>query len=442
MADATHHFPRGFLWGTATAAHQVEGNNTNNDWWAWEHDDGKILGGHKSGLACDWWGGRWREDFDRAAQGGQNAHRLSVEWSRIEPSPAIWDEDALDHYRQIVKGLRERGLEPMVTLHHFTNPLWLTERAAWETGEAVTLFARFVKKVVRALGDYVDLWCTINEPNVFAYSSFASTTFPPGRNSNALAFRVMGHLVRAHAAAYHAIHAAQPQARVGLAQNVRLFDPARAAFPPDGWVANFQFNLFSAAVPDACLTGRVRLPGAAVAVPEARGALDFFGLNYYTRDLVAFDLWRPKEVFGRRFYPPDAELSDMGFNAHYPEGLYRAVRWARRYRAPIYVTENGTCDAADHLRPKFILEHLRQLWRTVNFNWPVRGYFHWTLVDNFEWERGWHQRFGLWELDLQTQARKPRRSAHLYAEICRENGLSSDMARRYAPEILETMFPG
>lgn len=129
MPQASYHFPRGFLWGTATAAHQVEGNNTNNQWWKWEQD------GHTdgtSGLACDWWGGRWREDFDRAAEGGQNAHRMSVEWSRIQPTPDTWDEDALERYRVMLRGLKERGMTPLVTLHHFSDPLWLYEQCGWE----------------------------------------------------------------------------------------------------------------------------------------------------------------------------------------------------------------------------------------------------------------------------------------------------------------------
>jgi beta-glucosidase len=133
MAEATFHYPRGFLWGTATASHQNEGQNTNNNWWAWEQQNGRIVDGHKSGAACDWWGGRWREDFDRAVEGGQNAHRLSIEWSRVQPTPDIWDENALDRYREIVRGLVERGLTPLVTLHHFSHPLWLVENGAWET---------------------------------------------------------------------------------------------------------------------------------------------------------------------------------------------------------------------------------------------------------------------------------------------------------------------
>src|SRR5512142_1324285 len=156
MAEATIHFPRGFLWGTATASHQVEGNNTNNTWWKWEQE------GHtkaKSGLAADWWGGRWKEDFDRAAEAGQNAHRLSVEWSRIQPTPDRWDEDALERYRAMLRGLIERNMAPMVTLHHFTNPIWLEAKGGWESPEVVAYFERFVRKTVEALHPYVTMWC-------------------------------------------------------------------------------------------------------------------------------------------------------------------------------------------------------------------------------------------------------------------------------------------
>src|SRR5687768_6949253 len=178
MPQATYHFPRGFLWGTATAAHQVEGNNTNNQWWKWEQD-GHTNG--TSGLACDWWGGRWREDFDRAAEGQQNAHRLSIEWSRIQPTPDHWDENALDRYRDMVRGLAERGMTPIVTLHHFSDPLWLAEKGGWERGAVSGHFEKYVRKVVEALKEYVTLWCTINEPNVLFAFGWVYGAFPPGK---------------------------------------------------------------------------------------------------------------------------------------------------------------------------------------------------------------------------------------------------------------------
>lgn len=442
MAQATFHFPRGFLWGTATAAHQVEGNNTNNDWWAWEQQPGHIVQGQKSGLADDWWGGRWREDFDRAAEGGQNAHRLSVEWSRIQPTPEHWDESALDHYREIVRGLLDRNMTPMVTLHHFTSPLWMAEMGGWENEAIVDYFVPFVRKVVEALKEYCNLWVTINEPNVLATAAYAIGEFPPGRQDLSATFNAMGNMVKAHAQAYHAIHEVQPTARVGMAVNYHGFEPARSWLPLDRWVAGIQSNLFNNFFPEAASSGVMRFPLWRRHMPEAKGTQDFLGLNYYTREYVAFDLRKAGQLFGRRFYLPGADLSDTGFIANAPLGMFEAIKWGLNYNLPIIITENGVEDADDDLRPRYLVQHLHQVWRAVNFNFPVKGYFHWTLVDNFEWERGWTQRFGLWELDVETQARRKRASAELYAGICQENGISSELVAQYAPEIFDSMFPG
>jgi beta-glucosidase len=441
MAQATFHFPRGFLWGTATAAHQVEGNNTNNTFWAWEQEPGRILNGQKSGLADDWWGGRWREDFDRAAEGGQNAHRLSVEWSRIQPEPDRWDESALDRYREMVRGLVERGITPMVTLHHFTDPLWLEARGGWEQEETAQLFAAFTRRVVEALREYVSLWVTINEPNVFATSAYFFGQFPPGKTDIRAAFQVLENMLRGHALAYQAIHGLQPTARVGVAHNFRGFLPARGWLPLDRWIASLLHLLYNNFFPVALSSGILRYPAWVKRMPEIKGTQDFLGINYYTRDYVAFNPLRPAELFSRRFYLPGADLSSNGFIANAPLGMFQALRWGLKFNLPIIITENGVEDEDDHLRPRYLIQHLHQVWRAVNFNYPVKGFFHWTLVDNFEWERGWTQRFGLWELDVESQARRKRPSADLFAAICRENGISSEMVARYAPEIFETMFP-
>jgi beta-glucosidase len=442
MPSATFHFPRGFLWGCATASHQVEGYNTNNNWWAWEQQPGRVLKGEKSGAACDWWGGRWRDDFDRAAEAGQNAHRLSVEWSRIQPTPDKWEESALDRYREMVRGLNERGMTPMVTLHHFSDPLWFSELGGWENPAAVEYFTPFVAKVVEALREYVNLWVTFNEPNVLCVSSFLIGLFPPGKQDLGTVFKVMPNILRAHAGAYAAIHRTQPTARAGFAINYRDFLPAKKWLPLDRMVAGLLSKLFNDFFPGAAHDGVLRYPAWTRRRPEAKGTQDFLGINYYSRDLVAFDLFKPSELFGSRSTPPGAELSETGFIANIPEGLYRAIQWGRKFGIPIIITENGVEDSQDVLRPTYLIEHLHQVWRAVNFNYQVKGYFHWTLVDNFEWERGWSQRFGLWELDVETQARRKRPSADLYAEICRENGVSSEMVARYAPGLLAKLFPG
>jgi len=441
MAQATFHFPHGFLWGTATAAHQVEGNNTNNNWYAWEQEPGRIIQGHKSGLACDWWNGRWREDFQRAAEGAQTAHRLSVEWSRIQPTPDRWDEEALDRYLEMIRGLVELNITPMVTLHHFTEPLWLAEIGGWENEAAVEYFEKFVRKVVQTLKDYVNLWCTLNEPNGYVTQGVVLGIFPPGKKDIRLAFPFICNLVKAHAAAYHAIHSIQPQARVGMAIYYRSLRPAKPWLPLDHLIVNLQDKMFNDSFPRAAKDGVVRFLTFKRRIPEAKGTQDFLGVNYYTRDYVTFNLLRPQELFSRRYFRPGAELSTTGFIANEPLGMFEALKWGLNYRVPMYVTENGVEDADDHLRPRYLAEHIHQMWRAVNFNWPIKGYFHWSLIDNFEWERGWTQRFGLWELDVETQARHKRPSADLYADICRENGLSADMVARYAPDVFSILFP-
>ncbi len=438
MPQATYHFPRGFLWGTATAAHQVEGNNTNNQWWQWEQN-GHTKG--TSGLACDWWGGRWREDFDRAAEAGQNAHRLSVEWSRIQPTPDSWDEDALERYRTMLRGLRERGMTAMVTLHHFSDPLWFFETNGWEREEAVGLFEKFVRKTVEALKEYCTLWCTINEPNLYALSGYVTGDFPAKHHGMNIAMQVMSNLLRGHAAAYRAIHQIQPECRAGYALHYRPMVPANKWNPLDRLMRNIQYNGVSETFPSALRDGIMRSPLGRVSIPEAKGTQDYVGINYYAEDTVAFDITKPNLMFGRRYYSPDVEVGSSGQVANTPEAFFKTIKWAMDFKLPILITENGVDDPSDDLRRRYIAQHLHQVWRAVNFTWPVKGYFHWSLVDNFEWERGWTQCFGLWGLDVETQKRIKRPSVDLYAEICKENGLSSEMVQKYCPEVFDKLFP-
>jgi beta-glucosidase len=178
-------------------------------------------------------------------------------------------------------------------------------------------------------------------------------------------------------------------------------------------------------------------------IPEAKGTQDFLGLNYYSVDTVRFDITKPRELFTKAEYPKEADMSDTNFLANIPTGLFDTIKWAVRMypNLPIIITENGVEDADDHMRPRYIAQHVHQMWRAVNFNWPVKGYFHWSLVDNFEWDRGWTQRFGLWGLDVETQKRIRRPSVDLYAAICKENGLSSEMVQKYCPEVFDKLFP-
>lgn len=441
MAEATFTFPQGFLWGTATSSHQVEGNNINNTWSAWENE-GKIINGQKSGRACDWWNGKWEEDFDRAADTGQNSHRMSVEWSRIQPAPNQWDEDAIDHYRQMVKGLRERGITPMVSLHHVTDPLWLKDMRGWENDFVVDYFKDFTQKVVEGLGDFVDFWCTINEPNIYLASGYLFGDYPPGKKGIQVVYKVIKNFIQAHASAYQVIHEIQPHAKVGITHNIRGFTAKKPKFPLDRLATKNISQLFNHTFPAVLSTGKLSILGKRISFPEAKGTQDYFGLNYYTRDYVSFSLLQPQYLFFKRQLDPNVDQSPTGFIANEPKVFFDVLNWARHFGLPIYVTENGIEDKEDKIRPKYLIQHLHEMWRGINYNWPIKGYFHWTLVDNFEWERGWTQRFGLWELDLDTQSRKKRRSASLYEDICKSNSLTSTMVSEYAPDLSESMFPG
>jgi beta-glucosidase len=435
MPQATFPFPNGFLWGTATAAQQVEGSNTNNIWSYWESLPGKIKEGGKAGLACDWWGGRWKEDFDRAAETGQNSHRFSVEWSRIQPLPDKWDEYALDHYLSMLRGLKERGMTPLVTLHHFSEPLWFFEQGGWENPKSPELFAAFCRKTVSVLKDYANLWITFNEPNVHAYLGYINGLFPPGKKSFKATFTVVLNMLKAHALAYAAIHDVQKEARAGMAHHIRRLTPYRSWLPTDIAAAKFLSHNLNYVFPDALATGKVSFALYRTRLPQLIGTQDFIGINYYTWELIQFAL-APKDLFFKHHFPSGAHPSASGMIANVPQGFYLTLDWARRFGLPILVTENGIDDEKDDLRREYMVEHIHQMWRAMNSNWGIKGYFHWTLVDNFEWERGWTQKFGLWALDPQTQQRTRRPSADLYAAICKENALSYAMVEKFAPQSL------
>jgi len=402
-------FPNGFLWGCATAAHQVEGGNHGCDWWEFERRGG-IKTGESADPACDHYH-RFREDFALLRRLNNNAHRLSVEWSRIEPEPGEFDTVQIAHYREVLSELRAQGMAPMVTLHHFTSPIWFARRGGWAAPEAVEAWLPFVRRVARDLGDLVALWCTINEPNIYAYQGWLTGEFPPGRRGDLVgALRVLANLRRAHEAAYRELHRLTPDVPVGLAHHEWVLEPAR----PDR-----RRDRLAAAIGRGFM-GRWPVGGRLRPVLEAPA--DYVGLNHYTGSLVAFDLRRPGEGFGRRLNPPGVPVSDFGWAVR-PPWLRSSLLALRRLGKPIYVTENGIATADDRVRVRFLGDVLEQLWGAIQEGADVRGYFHWTSLDNFEWHHGYSMRFGLIAVDLRTQERTVKPSGWLYAEIAGRNAL-------------------
>jgi beta-glucosidase len=423
---SNHRFPQDFAWGVATSAHQVEGGNCNNQWIAWENQ-GRIKSGDHVGLACDWWRNA-EQDFDRAQELGVNALRLSVEWSRIEPEEGRWDHAALARYREMLQGLRRRGVRPFVTLHHFTNPLWFEAKGAFATPDSVHLFERYTRRVIEEVGDLCQDWATFNEPNVYVFFGYFLGEFPPGKKGQVLeAARVTRHLCLAHAAAYRTIHSLQTNANVGWAQHVVVFKPRRRESTIDRWLAALVDRTFNENFAESVLSGRAPFPlnTLGAKLDTVQGTCDYIGINYYSRLRAGLDLDSPKTMFFRLSVLPNKPQGDSGveepYGEAYPKGLRRAVKRFAEFNKPIYVLENGVPDREDRIRPWLMKVAVKQMRKLLAEGVDLRGYFHWSLTDNFEWNEGWHLRFGLIELDPQTQARTPRPSAELYARIIRES---------------------
>jgi beta-glucosidase len=420
---ANFRFPRGFLWGAATSAHQVEGGNTLNDWWAWEQE-GRVA--TPSGAAADHFR-RFREDFDLARALEHNAHRFSLEWSRIEPEEGRFDDAAIAHYGEVIATLRALGIEPVVTLFHYTLPQWLAARSGWENPRIEHYFNRYVERVVHAYGPLVRWWLTLNEPVVQVFKGWLIGQWPPGKSQDyPAALKVLRHMLRAHVQAYHTLHRHRPDAMVSIAKHALALtacDPRSWRDRSSTWIRGYLFNhLFV----DALHTGALRVPGLFwERLPMAR-TLDFIGVNYYTRDFVrntGLDL--PGFVGGvcnldqQRFV---GKLNDLGWEV-YPEGLAQFLREYRRYRLPILITENGIPARDDEDRWTFLYLHLWQVARAIADGVPVAGYLHWSLLDNFEWADGYAARFGLIEVDFATQRRRVRPSAWRFAHIIRTGEL-------------------
>ena len=436
-------FPATFLFGTATSATQIEGGCTTSDWFEFARQPGRIKGGDRPDVACDAWL-RWESDVALQRSLGLGAHRMSVEWARIEPREGALDRPALDRYREMLGALRDAGIEPMVTLHHFTLPAWLAARGGILSDGFAARFARFAGVVLGALGDVCRRWVTINEPNVLAAQAYLLGDWPPAARSPVQAVIAHHRLLEAHVAAYRAIKGARGDAaEVGVAHHLRVAQPERPGSLLDRAAARTFARVFNEAFAAATCEGRMYGPLDALARPrggfrvaDARGTQDFFGINYYARDLVRFAPGRPQELFCSRRVPPGAPVSDLGWEI-YPAGLGQLVRtWARRSGVPVYITENGIADAADARRGSFLVAHLGELARVLADGFDVRGYFHWSLMDNFEWAEGYAPRFGLFEVDYATQERRARASARLYADIARTRTVPIASAERDAPGSL------
>jgi len=437
MSEKILAFPDGFLWGAVTSAHQVEGNNTNNDWWEWERRKARTADRSVSGGACLHYE-RFEEDFALVKSLGMNAHRLSIEWSRVEPEEGAWADEAVAHYLGVLDSLKQHGIAPFVTLNHYTIPLWLAKRGGWESETAVEAFVRYARRAVRSFGAYVQYWVTINAPVLYTYRGYVERSAPPGMKCRRRALRVCRNLIKAHVKAYHAIHdeaeriGSDPQ--VGLAKYLRVFDPLREELVLDRLGAATLSYFFNELFPNSLHAGIMAFPlGFNRYVPEMEDSFDFLGVNYYARETVRFGLRRPKRSSGEPIAEP-REARSRCPGEIYPDGLYRVLEWAAGFGKPIYITENGLATDNDDERYRFILGHLKRVYDAIQFAGDIRGYFYNSLMDGFEWHREYDVKTGLIEVGRDDLERRVKPSGHLYGRICRENGLPADLVRQHCPD--------
>jgi len=385
-------FPEGFLWGAATAAHQVEGQNVNNDWWEFEHADSTPCV-ESSGDACDSFH-RWREDVGIVASLGLGAYRFSVEWSRIEPEEGEWSRAALDHYLEMCVHCRAMGLVPIVTFNHFTIPKWLSRRGGWEWPGAAEAFARFCEKTVSRLGDQVGWACTINEPNVVSFMGYRLGIFPPAVQDARRRELVTEALCSAHRLAVDALRSGPGDFPVGLTLSMSEYQAT------EGGEQNLE---------------RIRKEIEDVYLDATRGD-DFVGVQNYSRQRIGPEGTLPPE----RGVP----LTQMGYE-YWPRALEATVRRANAVTGgiPVLVTESGIGTSDDAERTTFVSEALTGLRRCIDDGIDVRGYIYWSLLDNFEWVLGYVPTFGLVEVDRETFERRPKPSATWFGTVARQNSL-------------------
>ncbi len=402
-------FPEGFYWGAATSSYQVEGGIENNDW-AEAARQGYVP---PCGLACDHFQ-RYEADFDLAKALGHTAHRISLEWARIEPEAGKFDAAAIAHYRRVLMALRARGLKPFVTIWHFTLPVWFVQFGGFERADAPEIFARYARHVVLELADLCDHFSTMNEPNVFASNGWLRGTWPPfkrftltdlvsitnsgrqyeagtirGVSSLFSYFRVMKNLAQAHNEAYISIKSISPKTEVSVVKHVIVFaadnNPLNRA---RAWLANYFWTYrFMDRVIKHC---------------------DSIGLNYYF-----YKQFGDKRVWRK---------TDMDWNFA-PEHIYDALLMLHRYRKPMFVSEGGLADATDATRAEYITKQVAGVHKAIAAGADVRGHLYWSLLDNYEWALGFGKRFGLIEINYDTQERIIRPSAYVYKKICDDNGI-------------------
>ena len=406
------------LLGAASAATQIEGGGFSHTWSDW-YQKGHIKDGSDPARACDHLN-RWKEDIDLMSEMGISIYRFSIEWARIEPEKGNYDMAAVEWYRRLLEYMKEKGISPLVTLHHFTNPLWFEKAGGFAEPANIPVFLGFVEYAVRQLGDLACEYVTINEPNVFAVMGYHAGVFPPGKCSMRMAFKVQSVMASCHIQAYDLIHNVRSEmgysdTKVGFAHHARVFVPKCKCNLWYRLCTCLVSRMFQGVLTRACLLGHFVFPLKKYGKIRRGQYSDFLGLNYYTRSTVS------SLADGTR---KGVAHNDLGWEI-YPEGIAKCAEdLYKLLKKPVYITENGTCDNNDTFRCRYIYDHLKAL---VDSNIPIERYYHWCFTDNFEWCEGESARFGLIHIDYQTQKRTIKKSGQFYSAMIKNKAVTSDM---------------
>jgi len=397
-------FPTNFLWGSSISSYQVEGDNVKSDWFLWERKNNL-----KEALKAADHYNLFSQDFDIAKSLGHNALRLSLEWGRVFPDKKTVANHEVEHYLRVVEDLTKKEIVPIVTLHHFTNPAWLSAEGGWCDEKVIDHFLAYVKLMASKLKGHVDFWITFNEPAVYIYNAFIRGIWPPGVKSVRMALKALNNILEAHALAYRAIkliYGDKSPSHVSIAKHMRVFSPCpHLNFGQNNILAFLRNKIFNFYILDRLAEKR---------------CLDFIGLNYYCREYVKPGIFLLGEGC-KDAHHNDARTALNWFI--YPEGLYEILTRLKKYKIPIIVTENGMPESKDYPCQDFLYSHLRSLAKALEEGVDVRGYMWWSLLDNFEWDEGYDYKFGLVKVDFDNFARYIRPFALEYKKICEENAV-------------------
>ncbi|MBN1214280.1 MAG: glycoside hydrolase family 1 protein [Candidatus Lokiarchaeota archaeon] len=427
-------FPDSFLFGAATSSYQIEGNIDNSDWWEFEQIPGKIQNNQKAGFATNHWN-LYEEDFSLIKKMNCDIYRMSVEWSRIIPKEGEIDFEAIKHYHKMFDWLNRNNIKIMLTIFHFTLPLWFSKKGGLENKKNLIYFEKFVDLLAKEFKDKIDYWCTINEPLILALLGYGLGKMPPSKKDSQITQKVVNNLLRMHASAYNILKNNYNIKFIGIVKVIEdievlsnQIEDHEKASQREEFMNNSFFNSIK--------TGKLPYRSEKEEVPNLKDSFDFLGLNYYHRIYFSSEDFPKGESPSLPNIKNEYLYTDLGWQP-FPSGIFNILEKASKFTdKPLIITENGIATENDEWRQYYIISHLLEVYRAIQNKINVKGYIYWSLLDNFEWTYGFNPRFGLIHVDYNTFKRTLKKSGKLYGEICKFKSIQFKDIKR-----LENLFP-